>query len=241
MFLYGKLWRHRWAWINWTTLRVGLSMWCIHYWIISQKIWWNTFPTFIRSRRNRSKSIVYWCIALQAYQGYIVDVVQSATLVISYLMRKHQWGFKQAIAEVRRFRPEVLPNLGFERQLKEYEKELNSSKTVLRKNISKTSESKKHHMKNNKKQLGLPEIIGFGKTILPHKYLESNSMLGTNRMKLPQFVEEEGKKSVEIKNLAMKSFKRRSISDTNRKMFQFDKKVSTKDGNKSNRIVPSIN
>jgi hypothetical protein len=31
------------------------------------------------------------------------------------------WGFKEAIAEVRKYRPSVLPNLGFERQLKKYE------------------------------------------------------------------------------------------------------------------------
>jgi protein-tyrosine phosphatase len=48
--------------------------------------------------------------------------MQSATLVIAYLMRKEMLSFKEAIAEVRRHRPKVLPNLGFERQLKDYEK-----------------------------------------------------------------------------------------------------------------------
>jgi hypothetical protein len=92
--------------------------------------------------------------------------------------------------------------------------------------------------------LGLPEIIGFGKTILPHKYLESNSLLGTQRMKLPHFEEEEEKKSMEIKNIALKSFRRRSISQ-HRKLLHFDKKVNQKDenlmNNRSNRVVPSIN
>jgi len=35
-------------------------------------------------------------------------------------MKKNNWGFKEAIAFVRKSRPIVLPNLGFERQLKEY-------------------------------------------------------------------------------------------------------------------------
>jgi len=36
-------------------------------------------------------------------------------------MKFKGWGFKEAIAEVRKHRPTVLPNLGFERQLKKYE------------------------------------------------------------------------------------------------------------------------
>lgn len=36
-------------------------------------------------------------------------------------MRKKGWSFKTAIAFVRLKRPTVLPNLGFERQLKKYE------------------------------------------------------------------------------------------------------------------------
>jgi hypothetical protein len=54
-------------------------------------------------------------------------------------MKKFGWGFKEAISEVRKFRPEVLPNLGFERQLKEYERVLRSEESSTRKNISKTS------------------------------------------------------------------------------------------------------
>ena len=52
-------------------------------------------------------------------------VTQSSTLVIAYLMRKKNWSFKEAITFVRQSRPSVLPNLGFERQLKEYEIFLN--------------------------------------------------------------------------------------------------------------------
>lgn len=53
--------------------------------------------------------------------------MQSSTLVISYLMKKHQMSFKEAIALVRKARPAVLPNLGFERQLKKFEEELKVS------------------------------------------------------------------------------------------------------------------
>lgn len=33
-------------------------------------------------------------------------------------MKKNKLNFKDAIAEIRKYRPTVLPNLGFERQLK---------------------------------------------------------------------------------------------------------------------------
>ncbi len=39
-------------------------------------------------------------------------------------MRKEKIGFKEAITLVRNSRPKVLPNLGFERQLKNYEEYL---------------------------------------------------------------------------------------------------------------------
>lgn len=46
-------------------------------------------------------------------------------MIIAYLMKKKCWGFKEAISFVRQARPNVCPNLGFERQLKEYEIFLN--------------------------------------------------------------------------------------------------------------------
>lgn len=52
-------------------------------------------------------------------------LIQSSTLVIAYLMKRKNCGFKEAIAFVRQARPNVCPNLGFERQLKEYELFLN--------------------------------------------------------------------------------------------------------------------
>jgi protein-tyrosine phosphatase len=51
--------------------------------------------------------------------------MQSSTLVIAYIMKKKCMGFKDAISFVRQARPNVCPNLGFERQLKEYEISLN--------------------------------------------------------------------------------------------------------------------
>lgn len=71
----------------------------------------------------------------------IVYLTQSATLVISYLMKKNKWNFKDTISEVRRHRPKVLPNLGFERQLKLYERRILSA--LDRGRISRTNESKK--------------------------------------------------------------------------------------------------
>jgi protein-tyrosine phosphatase len=50
---------------------------------------------------------------------------QSSTLIIAYLMKKKCLGFREAISFVRQARPNVCPNLGFERQLKEYDILLN--------------------------------------------------------------------------------------------------------------------
>jgi hypothetical protein len=55
-------------------------------------------------------------------------------------MQKNNWSFKDAIAFVRASRPKVLPNLGFERQLKEYEGQLRQNNLALeRRKGSKTS------------------------------------------------------------------------------------------------------
>ena len=42
-------------------------------------------------------------------------------------MKLKKIGFKEAIAEVRKSRPSVLPNLGFERQLKKYEETIKNN------------------------------------------------------------------------------------------------------------------
>ena len=85
-------------------------------------------------------------------------------------MKKYKWNFKQAISEVRKYRPSVLPNLGFERQLKQYEKVIFSFEVSERKYVSKTSESKKHILKQ--KNLGLPELFGNKSAITKSKIIE---------------------------------------------------------------------
>ena len=51
-------------------------------------------------------------------------------------MRKKDLSFKAAIQFVRKYRSGVCPNLGFELQLKEYEKELGNSAPPIKKNVS---------------------------------------------------------------------------------------------------------
>ena len=48
---------------------------------------------------------------------------KSATVVIAFLMKRYSLSFRAAIDRVKRLRPIVCPNLGFEIQLKQYEKE----------------------------------------------------------------------------------------------------------------------
>lgn len=107
-------------------------------------------------------------------------------------MKKNKWAFKDAIAFVRRSKPNVLPNLGFERQLKEYEKVLKSENNEVRKIISKTSEARKHS-KDNKRREGLPEIASFGKTLVKSKIIDASiipgSQLQQRKTKLLPFLE----------------------------------------------------
>lgn len=49
---------------------------------------------------------------------------RSAALVIAYLMRSQRLTFQEALNYCKKKRPQVCPNLGFERQLKLYEKNL---------------------------------------------------------------------------------------------------------------------
>ena len=51
-------------------------------------------------------------------------------------MKKNHWTFKEAVKFVRDKRPVVLPNLGFERQLKEYESSMNYLQNLSNINIS---------------------------------------------------------------------------------------------------------
>ena len=78
-------------------------------------------------------------------------------------MKKNSWGFKEAIAFVRKSRPEVCPNLGFEMQLKKYEKELNKktedrfSKTMVPAKNNTTTTSFNEFIANRKTN-GFPNI-----------------------------------------------------------------------------------
>lgn len=96
-------------------------------------------------------------------------------------MRKKLWSFREAIAFVRRARPNVLPNLGFERQLKEYESALNrqAESGFDRRQGSKTSEERKHVSLGMGK--GLPEIALMGRTQLKPKILDIFSLENESR------------------------------------------------------------
>lgn len=73
---------------------------------------------------------------------------------------------------MRRSRPTVCPNLGFERQLKQYEQAINKqieAPTLIRRGVSKTSEQPKHASVD--KQRILPEIDALARTQLKPKLL----------------------------------------------------------------------
>ena len=74
-------------------------------------------------------------------------------------MRLQRIGFKEAIAQVRKHRPSVLPNLGFERQLKRYE----DTTKPQRKCQSKTTESSGHQILM-KTQIVVPNFGLLGKS-----------------------------------------------------------------------------
>lgn len=78
-------------------------------------------------------------------------------------MRLQRIGFKEAIAQVRKHRPSVLPNLGFERQLKRYEDTTKPTDKPQRKCQSKTTESSGHQLLM-KTQLVVPNFGLLGKS-----------------------------------------------------------------------------
>ena len=67
--------------------------------------------------------------------------------MIAYLIRSRKIGFREAIGIVRAKRKSICPNLGFERQLKQYEKDIleeGPKKINLKKTVSdKISEERK--------------------------------------------------------------------------------------------------
>lgn len=93
-------------------------------------------------------------------------------------MKKHSWSFKDAIAYLRRHRPSVCPNLGFERQLKEYEITLlkgGQPEPPQPRFGSKTSEERKHAASPQKQKM-LPEIGVLARTQLKPKLLDLFSL-----------------------------------------------------------------
>lgn len=56
------------------------------------------------------------------YVHCFAGVSRSATIVISYLMKKFQWSLSQALALTKKKRKYINPNPGFMRQLRKYER-----------------------------------------------------------------------------------------------------------------------
>jgi atypical dual specificity phosphatase len=54
-------------------------------------------------------------------------VSRSSTLAIAYIMKYENKRFQDAFNQVKSVRPSIRPNDGFERQLREYDKELFNS------------------------------------------------------------------------------------------------------------------
>lgn len=82
-------------------------------------------------------------------------VSRSATCVIAYLMQENSMSFDDAFSFASKQRPVIFPNMGFQRQLQEFEKLLNikrgvahSSSAVRSTNASKSLEKPiKYHLK----------------------------------------------------------------------------------------------
>lgn len=71
-------------------------------------------------RQKDGKSLVH-CVA---------GVSRSVSLVMAYLMKYSDMSLKEAFHHVRSVRPQVRPNLGFFKQLIEYEERLHGTTTV---------------------------------------------------------------------------------------------------------------
>lgn len=73
---------------------------------------------FIEQQRKKTNVLVH-CAA---------GISRSSAMLISYMMRKYGITFDESLKRVREKRSCVQPNSGFERQLREYEKELKLKK-----------------------------------------------------------------------------------------------------------------
>ncbi|XP_061776239.1 dual specificity protein phosphatase 22-B isoform X3 [Nerophis ophidion] len=69
------------------------------------------------------QEMTYLCISAADLptQNLLAGVSRSVTLVVAYIMMVTTLGWKEALAAVRVVRPSAGPNLGFERQLQEFE------------------------------------------------------------------------------------------------------------------------
>lgn len=72
------------------------------------------------TRQKGGKSLVH-CVA---------GVSRSVSLVLAYLIKYSEMSLKEAFHHVRSVRPQVRPNLGFFKQLIDYEQRLNGQSTV---------------------------------------------------------------------------------------------------------------
>lgn len=73
---------------------------------------------FIEEQRKKTNVLVH-CAA---------GISRSSAMLISYMMRKYGYSFDESLKRIREKRACVQPNSGFERQLREYEKELKLKK-----------------------------------------------------------------------------------------------------------------
>ena len=73
---------------------------------------------FIEAQRKKTNVLVH-CAA---------GISRSSAMLISYMMKKYSYNFDESLKRVRDKRGCVQPNSGFERQLREYEKELKLKK-----------------------------------------------------------------------------------------------------------------
>ena len=60
------------------------------------------------------------CVLVHCYYG----ASRSASIVLAYLMRTERMRYREALAYLQMIRPEVYPNDGFDKQLREYEQKL---------------------------------------------------------------------------------------------------------------------
>jgi hypothetical protein len=101
-------------------------------------------------------------------------------------MKHNLQSFRDAIAFVREKRPKICPNLGFERQLKEYESVIfkHHHGGSLQRKVPKTSEEQKHCV-IKRKNIELPEIGALGRThirnIVLDPFSQKNPMSASKR------------------------------------------------------------